>query len=381
MSKDLLLHPVKTEDFFSQYWESQPLHVSRANAGHFASLLSTESILRYVKDNEIRFPDIQVVDANRSLSSNSYTRERIIQSDLLLDHHNKGATIILSEVHKKFAAITDLCWQVSQSLQFASQANAYLSPAGNQGFHAHYDTHDVFVLQVSGRKTFRFYPSDIELPFPDDTYHPDNNPGGDAVEEVELSAGDTLYIPRGIVHDAQAHEGEPSLHITLGVFPFIVRDLLQEMVQVAAEKDAGYRAFIDLRSDHALADKELRGLIDGLLSPENYREALSRMSDSLAVMNTARPAASLAPAVNAGSVLQIDESSILSFEKIDDHFKLRVAGQVLRFYAPYCAAVEQLLDEKTLPLAELSGLDADQKLALCERLLNVGAVKVVSANS
>ena len=40
MDKDLLLHPVKTDDFFAQYWESQPLHVSRANADHFASLLS-----------------------------------------------------------------------------------------------------------------------------------------------------------------------------------------------------------------------------------------------------------------------------------------------------------------------------------------------------
>jgi len=377
VDKDLLLHPVKTEDFFAQYWESQPLHVSRADAGHFAGLLSTESIHRYLSHNEVTFPDIQVVDANRSISSDSYAQKHIIQPDQLLEHHHKGATIILSEVHKKFEAITDLCWQVSQSLQFASQANAYLSPAGNQGFHAHYDTHDVFVLQVSGRKTFRFYPSDIELPFPDDTYHPDNNRGGEAVEEVELSAGDTLYIPRGIVHDALAHEGEPSLHITLGVFPFIVRDLLQEMVQVAAEKEVGYRAYVDLCSDREMADQGLSELVNGLLSQEIYREALSRMSDSIAVRNAARPAVSVSQEINADSVLQIDESSILSYEKIDDHLKLRVAGQVLRFYEPYRTAVGMLLDNKVLPLAELSGLDKDQKLALCERLVDVNAVKVV----
>ena len=32
------------------------------------------------------------------------------------------------------------------------QINAYITPPENQGFAAHYDTHDVFVLQVSGSK-------------------------------------------------------------------------------------------------------------------------------------------------------------------------------------------------------------------------------------
>ncbi len=33
------------------------------------------------------------------------------------------------------------------------QINAYLTPPGSQGFATHYDTHDVFVLQVDGRNT------------------------------------------------------------------------------------------------------------------------------------------------------------------------------------------------------------------------------------
>jgi len=161
--KDLILHPVKAEEFFEQYWESQPLHVSRKDTGHFAEILSAEGINRYLADNELKYPDIQVVDANRSISAKSYSTNRIIQPDQLLEHHSKGATIILSEVHKKFSAMTEVCWRVNRAFQVVSQANAYLSPPGNQGFHPHYDTHDVFILQVSGRKTFRFYPSEIEL--------------------------------------------------------------------------------------------------------------------------------------------------------------------------------------------------------------------------
>jgi len=375
--KDLILHPVKAEEFFEQYWESQPLHVSRKDTGHFAEILSAEGINRYLADNELKYPDIQVVDANRSISAKSYSTNRIIQPDQLLEHHSKGATIILSEVHKKFSAMTEVCWRVNRAFQVVSQANAYLSPPGNQGFHPHYDTHDVFILQVSGRKTFRFYPSEIELPFPDDTFHPDNNSGGDVVEEVELSAGDTLYIPRGIVHDALAHEGEPSLHITLGVFPFIVRDLLQEIVQVAAERDVGYRAFVDLRDKTQKAeDAGLQDLLGGLLSEEIYREALSRLSDSVAVGSITTQNTESVQEITTDAIIQIDESSILSFEAIHDHFKLRVAGQVLRFYEPYSASVESLVAGNALTLGQLPGLTMQQGRALCAQLLAVNAIKI-----
>jgi len=375
--KDLILHPVKAEEFFEQYWESQPLHVSRKDTGHFAEILSAEGINRYLADNELKYPDIQVVDANRSISAKSYSTNRIIQPDQLLGHHSKGATIILSEVHKKFSAMTEVCWWVNRAFQVVSQANAYLSPPGNQGFHPHYDTHDVFILQVSGRKTFRFYPSEIELPFPDDTFHPDNNSGGDVVEEVELSAGDTLYIPRGIVHDALAHEGEPSLHITLGVFPFIVRDLLQEIVQVAAERDVGYRAFVDLRDKTQKAeDAGLQDLLGGLLSEEIYREALSRLSDSVAVGSITTQNTESVQEITTDAIIQIDESSILSSEAIHGHFKLRVAGQVLRFYEPYSASVESLVAGNALTLGQLPGLTMQQGRALCAQLLAVNAIKI-----
>lgn len=36
--------------------------------------------------------------------------------------------------------------------------------------------------------------------------------------EVELQAGDMLYFPRGIIHQASAIEDTHSLHITLSVY-------------------------------------------------------------------------------------------------------------------------------------------------------------------
>ena len=358
--------------------------MERADAAHFDKLLSTERVKQYIKQNSLKFPDVQVVNASTSIATDSYTENHQIQQQQLFAHHREGATIIVSEVHKKFDAIADLCLQVNKKFQLTSQANAYLSPPGNQGFHPHFDTHDVFVLQVAGRKTFRFYPSDIELPFPDDTYHPDNNPGGDAVEQVELSAGDTLYIPRGIVHDAQAHDGEPSLHITLGVFPFVVRDLLQEMVQVAAENNEQYRAFVDLRppsGDVSIGGvANLQTLIAQLTSDDIYREALSRLADAVAVDSGAAVAGvAIHQTIADDALLSIEESSLISGERLNDQFKLRLTGQVLRFFEPFASAVELLAERGSMPLNALPGLDADQRQALCTRLLEAGAAKIQSS--
>ena len=36
-------------------------------------------------------------------------------------------------------------------------ANAYVTPPSSRGFSAHYDVHDVFVLQLAGRKRWTVY--------------------------------------------------------------------------------------------------------------------------------------------------------------------------------------------------------------------------------
>jgi hypothetical protein len=56
----------------------------------------------------------------------------------------------------------------------------------------------------------------------------------------DLAAGDTLYIPRGFVHEAHATE-ETSLHVTLGVIAYTWADLMVEAVSLLAETDPALR--------------------------------------------------------------------------------------------------------------------------------------------
>ena len=106
------------------------------------------------------------------------------------------------------------------------QANAYLTPATAQGFAVHHDTHDVFVLQVAGRKRWRVYEPVFELPLKDQRWSPELGDPGPPRDEFTLEAGDTLYLPRGWPHEAFAAD-EESLHLTVGLHPLTRMDAMR----------------------------------------------------------------------------------------------------------------------------------------------------------
>ena len=80
----------------------------------------------------------------------------------------------------------------------------------------HHDTHDVFVLQVAGEKRWLVYEPVLELPLKDQRYSPELGGPGEVVHDVVLRAGDTMYLPRGWLHQAMTSDVD-SLHLTVGV--------------------------------------------------------------------------------------------------------------------------------------------------------------------
>ena len=80
----------------------------------------------------------------------------------------------------------------------------------------HHDTHDVFVLQVAGEKHWRVYDPLLRAAAEEPALVEGARRGRPAVLELTLRAGDTLYLPRGWLHDALTSETD-SLHVTVGV--------------------------------------------------------------------------------------------------------------------------------------------------------------------
>ena len=114
------------------------------------------------------------------------------------------------------------------------QANAYFTPRGSQGLPVHHDTHDVFCLQIAGEKRWLVYEPALELPLRSQRYRPGPGGPGEPVLDLVLRAGDTLYLPRGWLHEALTSEAD-SLHLTVGVNVRTWLDALRDALDDCAE--------------------------------------------------------------------------------------------------------------------------------------------------
>lgn len=374
-----ILQPIQQEEFFSTYWEKLPCHISRSQDTHFSELLSSADIEELLVTQDLFFPAFQVIESGRTIAVGDFTSDdgRVLPHRAM-QHYHDGATLILSQAHKAFATLGNLCRSVNKDFQMGCQANVYLSPAGSQGFDSHYDTHDVFILQVSGSKTFRFYPSDIELPFTNDTYKPELNPKGLIDEQINLKAGDTLYIPRGVVHDAIAESEESSLHITLGLYPHVMKDVLQEIIQAAAESNVDFRRTTLLpNADSTSLLHQAQQMLENALSEENVTTAVSRLKDKTALAGAGSYNKLLTqPDITDTSYIRIKPSSVLNVERTDNQIKLRLIGQIMHFTDPLAEAVETIIERGNMQVAQLSELEPDQRIALIKHLLYANVIEL-----
>lgn len=386
----LILGPVPESDFFSDYWEQTPLHVSRADPGHFAPWLTLQMIETLLSSQALLYPSVQLVNRHEPVATTDYTdASRRIIPHRLIEHHHEGATIVVSQAHDRIPALADLRRILVSALHLRCQTNVYLSPPGKQGFNAHYDSHDVFILQAAGSKTFNFYGGGVELPYTHDDFDASRHSCGELQQSILVEAGDTLYIPRGVMHDAVASD-DSSLHVTLGVYAVTMRDLMLEMLQQLTQQNTHYRQSVPrswLQPQSMGLERVDASLVDSLapaFTEQQLRQAISSMADSAAIESAAdchgmlTPAIStLEPTLSLSCSVRLKSSMLISVERSGAVLRCRTHGQVLEFDDPLGLAFDVLLDGEKHAVSELWRLDDDQKLAVCRRLMYANLVEVV----
>jgi hypothetical protein len=218
-----------------------------SDPGRHKPLLSIADLDAFLTTDAARAPRLSMALGRRQGSAavpqDDYLHEDG-RADLprLFAAFDAGATLVVSQFHEIHPALARFCRGLEQVFLHPVQANIYLTPPGAQGFRMHYDTHDVLVLQVTGEKHWRIWPGQ---PFPQPTRRTPWQGGVEPLGEAEsltLRPGDTLYVPRGVLHDAQAHEGaEPSLHITIGLMEPSFASVLRLAVDLLESEDPALR--------------------------------------------------------------------------------------------------------------------------------------------
>jgi hypothetical protein len=286
LSFDWLIDPVPPEDFFKRYYEKKPLLIEGQDRARFESLLSIEAIDRYLAASSPCHPDVFLVDAARQLKSDDYAFPESGRIDLPRAYQlfNSGATISISQLHERLAALAALCRAMEHTFSSHFQTNIYLSPRDAQGFKTHYDSHDVFVLQVSGSKHWTLYDTLIELPLRGQGFEPEKHIPGPPTRELTIHAGDVLYCPRGLFHSARATD-EVSLHITLGLIGKTWADALVEAISEACLASPAFRAHLPLGFakpgfDSGKAEATFKSLIAAFARDARLGPILDRFAES-----------------------------------------------------------------------------------------------------
>ncbi|HYP00028.1 MAG TPA: cupin domain-containing protein, partial [Pyrinomonadaceae bacterium] len=135
-----------------------------------------------------------------------------------------GATLVLDAVDELHEPLEELAAQLEYFFRERIQINSYAGWHTSRGFDLHWDDHDVFILQVTGRKRWSIYGETRPHPLAGDAENP--KPTGAPLWEATLEDGDFLYIPRGGWHVAPPLD-EPTLHLTIGIHKRTGVDLLE----------------------------------------------------------------------------------------------------------------------------------------------------------
>jgi len=282
-----LIDPVTKEDFFANYWENQPLLVTREDPSFFNGLLTAAQLDDVITNLHLSFPDIRVVNAASPVQASDYTYPSgLIDIARLYQQYEAGGSISLSNLEGHLPIMANLCRSLEREMSSRFQANVYFTPHNAQGLRSHYDNHDVFVLQLEGSKKWTLYDTPVELPFRGEEFHPEVvGPPGDITMEFELQAGDMLYLPRGIMHDATATD-EDSLHLTVGVIFTSWMELILEAVATVGIDDPRFRrtlppGFALPNYDRTAARAQFKEMIHTIAEKVDFDGALDHFAEDL----------------------------------------------------------------------------------------------------
>jgi ribosomal protein L16 Arg81 hydroxylase len=225
--------------FLEEYWEKRPLILARGDPEYYQSLLSLGQVDSLLARSGLRPREVRVVQADRPRPLSSLP-DAPASLEALYERYREGATVVLQFLQERWPPLTRLCRTLAAEVSAAFQVNAYLTPRGAQGLRPHYDTHDVFVLQVEGSKHWRLFECAMRLPLPGQPFDPEGVATGTPSAEFDLHAGDLLYLPRGFVHEA-ATQADTSLHLTVGVHPITWAEVLLAALERTIRQESTLR--------------------------------------------------------------------------------------------------------------------------------------------
>lgn len=383
---------MSVEKFFDEYWERQPLLLQRHSSEHYGALLRIEDIEQYLSRGDVRYPAVRLAKGGGFYPPEAYSQDirygdevfrGVIDVEKLFTEYSSGASVTLPALHRAWPPLGRLCAQLEAQLDHSVHTNGYLTPANAAGFTPHYDTHEVFVLQVGGSKHWRVYPPPIAQPHRSQVFSPDAyKPPATALMEFTLTSGDLLYLPRGYVHTTFTSQSY-SAHVTIGVTTYTWIELLSELVQ-SGITDPTLRSTLPPGFAHdpgqrALLQQRLGDLI-GHLSSLDRDALIERFTQRVRAARTRAPAQFTADVgvVGPDSTLRVNAQREFSLSPEQTDLVLILEGRRIRLQLAVRPTLEAMCAAQSFTAKTLSSnISLDARMSLIRYLHGLGFLQLL----
>ena len=381
-------------DFARDHWGEKPLVIRRDDG--FDDLFSVDAVDEVVADRALRTPFVRMAAEGTVLSPSLFTASGGFGAEIgdqldsakVLEQFADGATLVLQGLHRTWRPIADFTRRLVADLGHPAQVNAYITPASSRGFDPHYDTHDVFVIQIAGAKHWTIHEPVHRHPLADQPWTDHREAVAERAEtaptiDAVFEPGDVLYLPRGWIHSAVA-QGGTSIHLTIGVRAATRHDILTELLARAGDEPE-LRRPLALGIDYADPTAIGADLAATIVAAQTM---LAASTDSRAIADALRQEftaavrpAPLRPLATVDLLAALDPATIVGWrtalrarvDENDESVHIVLAHKTVVLPAEASAAVHSLLENDS-PAGSLPGLDADSSLVVTRRLLREGVL-------
>jgi hypothetical protein len=269
-----------------------------------------------------------------------------------------------------------LCSAIGRFATARPVGNAYLSVGGRGTFGKHWDTHDVFAIQLLGRKRWQVFAPTFPLPL---AMHGSRGSGHTCPAspglDCDLEPGDVLYVPRGWWHYAIPY-AEPSLHLSVGTYSPSVHDYVQWACARHLPALLGARRSLNEAVGHAELEQVLQALGDVVLADASRAEYERELADGERAASELQTELFLAQGADglAGATLRLNAGHRWDPETSD----LVVNGAWLRLHALPRSIVAALAESASTVEALYTRLPREQPAAIRAAALELALHDIVA---
>lgn len=388
-----LIQPLDTATFLREYWEQKPLILARGKSDYYLNLVSIKEIDSIIGFSGLKYSDFRLVKIEeKSLSQNKVARQAsYIDSNAapnineLYNAYYQGNSLCLQEIHQRSLPIATLCKNLEIFFNHPVHINMYLTPKNSQGFPPHFDTHDVFILQIEGSKLWRIYDCFLELPLVENRQPVPKETLNAPSHEFVLNAGDLLYIPRGYIHEAQTSENS-SLHLTVGVSVFRWSELIVHALASATEENLFFRkalpvGFINRGEMMEFMKNQLAELLEIFANKARIEDAVERITKRF--IDTMSP-------LPDGHFIHLDEVNkialdttvakrkgmICNISKKEDTVIIQFPGNAVTGPGYIAPALSFIAEKEEFTVRSIPSISDNSKLVLVRRLIREGLLTI-----